>query len=92
MGRIVWYLKGGLLISTLLLHLSIWGLWQTGNPLYLISLACCLCTLWFSIHHVLQIILQRNNSPAQVCVVIINPTNEPQPDYDPLYSKVKNRM
>jgi hypothetical protein len=92
MGRIVWYLMGGLLISTLLLHLSIWGLWQTGNPLYLIALTCCLYTLLFSAHHFLTLILQRNNSPAQICVVVINKNSEPQPDYDPLYFKVKNRL
>lgn len=92
MGRIDWYLRGGILISTLLLHLSIWGLWQTGNPLYLFSMTCCLYTLLFSAYHLIKLILQSKDSSAQICVVIMHTNGEPQPHYDPLYVKVKNRM
>jgi predicted PurR-regulated permease PerM len=92
MGRIDWYLIGGILISALLLHLSTWGLWLTHNLLYLFSMACCLCTLLFSTYQLIKHILQSKDSPAQICVVIMCSSDEPDPYHDPLYVKVKNRM
>ena len=92
MDRIARYLTGGIIITTLLLQLSICGLWQTDNPLYLLSLTCCLCTIGFTAYHLVLLRVHPQDSTTNICVVVVQisePDSEPFPD--PLYAKVRER-
>lgn len=91
MDRLARYLTGGIIITTLLLQLSICGLWQTDNPLYLLSLTCCLCTLGFMAYHLMLLQVHPQDSPTKICVVVMQVT-ESNPFPDPLYAKVRERM
>lgn len=83
------YLMAGIaVISVLLLHLSIWGLWLTGNQLYLLSLVCCLYTLLFASYHMIKHSRQTNVTHHEICVIFLEKL-ETIPD--PLYAKVMNR-
>jgi|LSQX01.2.fsa_nt_gb hypothetical protein len=91
MDRLARFLMGGILITTLLLQLSIYGLWQTDNPLYLLSLTCCLCTLGFMAYHLVLLCMPPQDSPTNICLVVVQIT-EPETFPDPLYAKVRERM
>ena len=90
MDRLARYLTGGIIITTLLLQLSICGLWQTDNPLYLLSLICCLCTLGVTAYHLIVLSVHPQDFTTNICVVVV-PISEPEA-FDPLYAKVRERM
>lgn len=92
MNKIPICLLAFLLGAVVLLQFSCWGLFATGNLVYLIALSTSFIALLFVCIQLLNALLSSSQDPVPPQVHVVLLQVDPPAPYDPLLAAVQKRM